>query len=137
MKLNGVVTSKLRHLEAVLDELASLVPLSLEQLQQNWLIRRAVERNLQISVEVVLDVCHRVLALAGRTPPPTGRATLEAAEHLGLLRSADKYRPLVGFRNLLVHEYDEVKLEIVLDIVNHRLGVLLDFRNEVLDYVSR
>lgn len=97
MLTNGVVTSKLRHLEEVLAELRSLGTLTLERLQAEWVIRRAVERDLQLAIEVLIDVYHRVLALKGATPPATSRAALLACEHLGMLASAEKYRPLVGF----------------------------------------
>ncbi len=81
---------------------------------------------MQIAVEVIIDVCHRVIALQGAVPPATSRAAL----------LAEKYRPLVGFRNLLVQEYEQIRLEIVVQIVNQGLGVLADFRDEVLSYVS-
>jgi uncharacterized protein YutE (UPF0331/DUF86 family) len=137
MPINGVVTAKLSQLEQVLRELSSLGELTVERLQGDWLVRRAVERDLQIAVEVLIDVCHRLLSVSGGAPAATARAALEACEQLGVLRSADKYRPLVGFRNILVHDYEQLRSEIVAEIVNNRLGVLREFRDEVLTYVSR
>jgi len=34
---------------------------------------------------------------------------------------------MTGFRNLVVHGYGGVNLDVVKDIVEHRLGDLLDF----------
>ncbi|MBN9418721.1 hypothetical protein ABS71_20030 [bacterium SCN 62-11] len=136
MQINGVVTAKLQQLDQVLRELRSLGELTVERLQAEWLVRRAVERDLQIAVEALIDVCQRVLSLKGSPPAATSRAALTACEQFGMLKSADKYRPLVGFRNILVHDYDDLRLDVVADIVNHRLDVLLDFRDEVLLYVS-
>lgn len=137
MPINGVVTAKLGQLEQVLSELSSLGELTVERLQGDWLVRRAVERDLQIAVEVLIDVCHRVLSVSGGAPAATSRAALEACQQLGMLQSAEKYRPLVGFRNILVHDYEQLRSEIVSDIVNHRLDVLREFRDEVLAFVSR
>jgi uncharacterized protein YutE (UPF0331/DUF86 family) len=36
-------------------------------------------------------------------------------------------RNVVGFRNVLVHGYDDVDLAIVKDVVEHHLSDLLDF----------
>ncbi len=44
MVLNGILLGKVRLIEQVIAELQSLVPLSVEQLQADWKIRRAVER---------------------------------------------------------------------------------------------
>lgn len=137
MPINGVVTAKLQQLDQVLRELRSLGELTVARLQSEWLVRRAVERDLQIAVEVLIDVCQRVLSLQGSPPAATARAALVACEQLGMLHSAEKYRPLLGFRNILVHDYDDLRLDVVADIVNHRLGVLADFRDEVLLFVSR
>lgn len=40
---------------------------------------------------------------------------------------ADTLRRMVGFRNVLVHGYDDVDLGVVEDVVVHRLGDLLAY----------
>lgn len=82
--INGVVTSKLQHLDEVLG------PVTLERFQSEWVIRRAVERDLQVAVEVIVDVSHRVIAIKGAVPPATSRAALQACEQLGMLANAER-----------------------------------------------
>lgn len=135
--INGVITQKLAHLDRILAELRSLGHLSVERLNQDWLVRRAVERDLQVAVEIVLDVCHRLLSLLRQAPSGTSRQAVETCASLGVLSSAQPYVSLVGFRNLVVHQYEDVKPEILVDIVNARLTVLEQFRDEVLAYVTR
>ena len=60
--INGVIVQKL-HLDEVLTELRSLGHVSVEQLDDDWRTRRAIERDLQIAVEIVIDVCQRILSL--------------------------------------------------------------------------
>ncbi|MBT9589190.1 DUF86 domain-containing protein [bacterium] len=134
--INGVITNKLVHLDQILAELRSLGHLSAERLHQDWLVRRAVERDLQVAVEIVLDVCHRILSLLRQSPSGTSRQAVEACAALGVLSSAQAYVPLVGFRNLVVHQYEDVNPEILVDIVNTRLNVLEQFRDEVLAYAA-
>ena len=54
-----------------------------------------------------------------------------------MLRSSARYKPLVSFRNLVVHRYDAVDPRILVDIVNQHLGDLDAFREEALDYAAR
>ena len=115
MLINGVGTAPLQRLDQVLLELRSLGELTVERLQQVWLVRRAVERDLQIAVEVLIDVCQRVISLQGSPPGATARAALETCERLGMLKSSEKYRSLVGFRNILLHDDDNLRLEVVAD----------------------
>lgn len=45
---------------------------------------------------------------------------------------------MVGFRNILVHEYTKLDLTIVIDVVEHRLDGLIDFAQcIVLQFANR
>lgn len=84
-----------------------------------------------------MDVCHRILALAGRGPVVTSRDAIEAVAGMGALSSAEPYRQMVGLRNLLVHRYEFVDLEILAQVLNGKLGELETFRAEILAYAAR
>jgi len=134
--INGIITGKLRNIETQLDQLRSLGPMTPERLEGDWLVRQAVERGLQICVEGLVDVCHRCLSLAGRLPASNSREALEGCVSLGALASADPYRPMIGFRNLLVHRYDAIDCALVARIVNERLGDFEHFRDEIMAYAQ-
>jgi uncharacterized protein YutE (UPF0331/DUF86 family) len=135
--INGVVIGKLRNLDLVLAELRSLGNLTLERLESEWMVRRAVERDLQVAVEIIIDVCHRVLAVLQQSPAASSREALEKCEALGMLASSTRYKPLVSFRNLVVHRYDAVDPQILADIVNHHLSDLDAFREEAREFAAR
>lgn len=40
-----------------------------DMLADDWRTRRAIERDLQVLVEIVLDVCQRLISLANEVPP--------------------------------------------------------------------
>ncbi|OGV75279.1 MAG: hypothetical protein A3K19_09080 [Lentisphaerae bacterium RIFOXYB12_FULL_65_16] len=131
---NGVVLGKLNVLDETLSELRSLVPVSRADLEADWKVRRAIERDLQILVEVVVDVCQRLIAINGQSPAGTSAAAVQACVQLGVLSDRDEYRKMVQFRNLLVHRYERVNPEVLVDIVNNRLADIEKFRDEVLAY---
>lgn len=135
--INGVVLGKLRKLDVVLDELKSLGSLTEERLGAEWILRRAVERDLQLGVEILLDVCHRLLALLGQSPAATSREALEACVRLGILEELEPYGRMVGFRNMIVHRYDHIESSILVDVVNNHLQDFERFRDEVMSYVSQ
>lgn len=43
-------------------------------------------------------------------------------------------RQMVQFRDFVVHRYENVDVEILVDIVNNRLSDFNAFRNEILKY---
>ena len=61
--------------------------------------------------------------------PRTSRELFDLLERAGWIHAplAGILRNMVGFRNVLVHGYDDVDLSIVRDVVDHRLDDLLQF----------
>ncbi len=53
--INGVIAAKLQTLDEVLNELRSLGTIDADQLKNDWRTQRAVERSLQVLVEVAID----------------------------------------------------------------------------------
>ena len=134
--INGVLLQKLASLDQVLAELRSLGEVNARILQDDWRIRRAVERDLQVLVEIVIDVCQRLIALANQSPATSGSEALERCIQLGALSRSEAYEKMVRFRNFIVHRYERVDLEILADMVNRRLPDFERFRSEILSYVQ-
>lgn len=135
--INGVILKKLQVLDETLMELRSLGVVTEKQLTEDWMILRAIERDLQIAVEVMIDVCQRLISLAGLTPVESAGDAIERVVQLGALTANHPYRQMVQFRNLVVHHYEQIDGAILVDIVNNRLSDFETFRNEVLAYAQR
>jgi uncharacterized protein YutE (UPF0331/DUF86 family) len=134
--INGVIQSKLQTLDQFLAELRTVGTVTTVSLEQDWRTRRAIERNLQVLTEIVVDVCQRLIAVAGQSPAATaGDAVLRCVD-LGVFPSAEPYRRMVQFRNFVVHRYERVDSAILADIVNNRLGDFERFRDEVQKYAA-
>ena len=133
---NGVIAAKLQTLDEVLNELRSLGTIDTEQLKHDWRTQRAVERSLQVLVEVAIDICQRLIALHGQSPATTGTDAIDRCIQLGILTEVPEYRQMVRFRNFIVHRYDRVDAAVLVDVVNNQLTVFERFRNEVLTYVQ-
>ncbi|MEA3350222.1 MAG: DUF86 domain-containing protein [Chloroflexota bacterium] len=136
MLINGVIIRKLESLETTLDELRSLGEVSVQQLQDDWRTKRAIERNLQVLVEIVMDISQRLISVSGQTPASTGRGAIERCIQLGVLSDYDMYRKMVQFRNFIVHRYEQVDTEILVVMINRKLGDFECFRTEILTYVK-
>ncbi len=134
MAINGVVLQKLQTLDQVLAELGSLGQVSVEQLEREWQTQRAVERDLQLLVEIVIDTCQCLISLAGQSPATSGRKAVSRCVQMGILSDYEGYGKMVQFRNFIVHRYDRVEAAILVDMVNRYLPDFTQFRD--LDFVQ-
>ena len=133
---NGVIASKLDLLATYRERLRALVPSSLADLQANWERQKAVERILQVMIEIVIDVADRLVSLKGRPPAPTAALSLSRLQEVGVIANAERYHPLVRFRNFIVHRYEDVDLSIVYGILTRHLDDFQEFDREVRAYTA-
>lgn len=132
MKHNGVIQRKFALLDTHLLKLQQhLQGVDLASFREDWASRCVAERALQIMTEIVIDIAERIVALNKAGPVATAAEAIEKLVQLGVLKSADPYVALVRFRNLIVHQYEEIDPEIVFDIVENKLGLFRQFRDEV------
>jgi len=98
--------SRLREILADADkELASLAPDDLPSTRQT----AALERWLQLSIQIPLDLGDRLLAARGFEEPPRYRDIFDVLQRSNIIPSvlARRMESLADLRNALVHEYGE------------------------------
>lgn len=102
--------------------------------ERDHLRQDAIAMNLQRSAELCIDMANHLIRTRKLGLPQDSRDSFGLLEQEGLIDSAlaGKLKGMVGFRNILVHEYRELDLEIMIDIIEGRLDDLLEFTGQVL-----
>jgi len=131
MPINGVVESKLRFLEQTLADLESWPLGTQAEFAHNSMLRRAVERALQLAIESMIDVAERILAARRLSPADTAGQNLRRLQEIGILKDADRYAEMVRFRNFIVHRYEQIEPQIVYRLATTKLSHFRDFIDEI------
>lgn len=111
MKLdNERILEKIDEMENYLRELEEYLPEQEEDYLNNSLLKRACERAFQLASENLLDICNFIISEKGFGMPSDSKDSVrKLAENQVLPASlSTKLEELVGFRNLLVHQYGRV-----------------------------
>ena len=89
--------------------------------------QRFVEHTLQIGIQAALDAASHIVSDRRLGEPRTNRELFDLLARGGWIdeRLAESLRRMVGFRNVLVHGYDDVDLRVVQDVMQHHLDDLL------------
>jgi uncharacterized protein YutE (UPF0331/DUF86 family) len=122
-----LVDKKLAQIETYVAELRRTARLDLMACDIRE--RRFVEHTLQLAILAALDVASHIVSDERLGEPRTHRELFDLLEAHGYVSSplTGSLRNMAGFRNVLVHGYDEVNLGIVADVVANRLDDLLAF----------
>jgi len=129
---NGVIQRKLALLDTQVSRLEEhLKDVTESQFAGDWVLRSMAERALQVAAEIMIDVAERIIALRGGGPVATAAEAMERLVRLGVLKSPEPYVRIVRFRNLIVHQYEEIDPSLLFELVKTRLDDFRSFRSEV------
>ena len=132
MKHNGVVQRKFALLDKYLLQLQrELKGVDFDVFRNDWVQQRMTERALQVMVEIVIDIAERIIAVQNAGPAASATDAIEKLVELGVLKSAKPYINMVRFRNLIVHQYEEIDPEILYNLARNQLEDFRQFRNEI------
>ncbi len=132
MKYNGIIHKKFELLDKYLVRLQNrMKKVDFDEFKGNWELRCACERSLQVMVEIVVDVAERIIALNNAGPTSTSGKAIEKLVELGVIKSAEPYKTMVKFRNIVVHQYEEVEPAILYNITKNKLKDFKLFRDEI------
>ncbi|MGH8658956.1 MAG: type VII toxin-antitoxin system HepT family RNase toxin [Gammaproteobacteria bacterium] len=102
--------------------------------KDDYLKQDAIALNVQRACELCIDVANHLIKTKKLGLPQDSKDSFSLLQRAGLIDEAmmASLRAMVGFRNILVHQYQELDLDIMVEIIEHRLDGLLDFANTAL-----
>lgn len=103
-------------------------------LLENQTRQDAILLNLQRACETSIDAAMHVVRVRRLGVPQETREAFELLEKAGVIDPglSDRLKRMVGFRNVAIHEYQKLNLDIVRSIVIERLDDFLDFARILL-----
>jgi len=129
-----LVLRKVADLETYLKQLEPYRDIELSTYQSDWKTQRIVERTLHLAIETCMDIADHIVADRRLPVPETAAATFEILGEAQVLPVplATSLSKMVGFRNILVHDYARLDASIVLRVLRSDLQDLQRFRDTAL-----
>ena len=102
--------------------------------KEDHLRQDAIAVNLQRATELAIDMANHVIKERKLGLPKESRQSFELLGTSGIIPQelARTLQGMVGFRNILVHEYQRLDIGIMIDIIDNRLRDLIEFSNLLL-----
>ncbi|MFC4260545.1 DUF86 domain-containing protein [Marinobacter lacisalsi] len=134
-----LVAQKLESLRRCIQRVESRLPEDLNTLLTDLDAQDIVSLNLTRAVQMCVDIASHWLAEnAEATAPKTMGQAFDALAQSGVIDTelAIRLRKSVGFRNVMVHNYDDVNWEIVFAICQYHLGDFREFARVFSDLMA-
>ena len=133
------LSDKTAFVRIALEELAAIPQSTYDEFSSDRRNLPAAIHWLQTAIQALIDIGLVSIAARGLPTPRSSVEVLERLEEAGVLPAgtSTRYRPVIGFRNRVVHLYDHIDPQIVYRIVvedrgdlAQLLGLLLDASND-------
>ncbi|WP_340819808.1 DUF86 domain-containing protein [Methanolobus sp. WCC4] len=108
------------------------------ELEHNYELRSAVERNFQLAIESAIDIGEMIISKEGFERPEVYRSVFLILGKNGVIPQefAEEFAQAAGFRNVLVHMYEEVDIDIMHMFLDERLEDFDEFGSYVARYLT-
>ena len=133
------IVLKLEKLDKYLGYLSELQQVNKEVFTADYHFFGLAERYFQLSIEVMLDV-GKMLLLSEKTRRPEDNSDIfYALSEAGVISRdfVDRISGVVNFRNILVHEYEDIDKEIIYTKLQKNLEDFTEFKRQVIKYLSK
>lgn len=134
--MDDVILNKISIIERCLKRIDEEYQHDDVEFRRNFTKQDSVILNLQRICEACIDIANRTLRLNNAPIPQSSRDSFEQLKIFGLLdeSSATSMQKMVGLRNIAVHDYQNLNLDIVIAVLNHHLVDFKHFIREVVNH---
>lgn len=135
-----LIEKKLRRIEDFLREIESAdAPADLDSFSTNIIFKRFVERNIELAIEQMIDVCKHFIGSLDLREPETYAECFAILGESGIIadQTVETCKSMARYRNLLIHAYDGVDDTITYGIYEKRLNDFRMFISSIRRYLNR
>ncbi len=133
-----LIEKKLRKIEELLRETTLAKITTFEEFDKDIIVKRFIERNIELAVEQMVDICKHIVSSLDLREPQTYSECMDILHEAGIVeaKNLDIYKAMIRFRNILIHGYDAVDSSIVYGIYRKRLDDFKRFIEEIRTFLQ-
>lgn len=134
--MNDVVLNKKESIERCLRQIRHYYQLPSDvDFVEDRLKQDAIAINMQRACEQAIDLANHLVKTRKLGIPKDSRDSFQLLVDDKLIPAelGDKLIKMIGFRNVLVHEYQQLDLELMVDVIEHHLDDLLLFTQHAVE----
>ncbi len=105
------------------------------ELDKNYTKQDSIILNLERAAQASIDLSTHIIRVRNLGIPKTSRDvfTLLDASNIITATTSEQMKKMVGFRNIAIHDYQNISLDIVKSILNNHLVDFEGFMQEIIN----
>lgn len=135
--MNDIIINKFTTIELCIKRINDVYQQAQDHFDTDYTSQDSVILNLQRACEACIDVANIANKHHKTGIPQSGRDSFELLAKAGYLSAplATNLQKMVGLRNIAVHNYQTLNLDVVKHVIENRLHEFTDFIVEIKDHI--
>ena len=136
--MEALIKEKLSKLREYLGYLSTLKETPLEIFAADFKARGAAERYMHMAIETVIDIGNEIISALQLRRPERYKDIPHILAEAGVIPSdfADEIAKMIGFRNLLVHDYAAIDRALEHEFLQTRLVDFKKFMKYITEWLK-
>jgi uncharacterized protein YutE (UPF0331/DUF86 family) len=133
---DDVILNKISSIERCLNRIKEEYQADGNKFRSNYTVQDSILLNLQRACESCIDLSNYIIKKNKLGLPQNSRESFEILSKANIIDSslAEKMKHMVGFRNIAIHEYHTLNLNIVDSIIQNNLVDFQLFTAKILQF---
>ena len=134
-----LILRKLADLEEYASQIGGFRAITIREYHEDWKSQRIIERTLQMMVETCVDIAGHIISDQKFRIPNSYADTFHILNENGVIADdlCKTMENISKFRNVIVHHYDRVDAEIVIDILRNRIDDFNRYRDAIVSWLKK
>jgi uncharacterized protein YutE (UPF0331/DUF86 family) len=130
--MSSVVINKIETINRCIDRINQEFS-SDEEFLSNYTKQDSVILNLERLSQATIDIATHIIRVRNLTLPNSSREVFDILQNANYItrQTSANMQKMVGFRNIAVHDYQNLNIEIVINIVKNHLTDFDIFKKEI------
>ena len=133
--MNDIILNKKESIERCIKQIRIYYAMPSElSFGDDFLKQDAIAINLQRACEQSIDLANHAIKTRKLGLPKASKESFALLAKEGIIprELASKLSSMVGFRNVLVHQYQELDIELMQNVIENNLSDMIDFTNFIV-----
>ncbi|MCU0579700.1 MAG: DUF86 domain-containing protein [Desulfobacterota bacterium] len=134
-----LIERKIRKMEEYLRELKKVPIKSLEEFTGNTVVKRFVERNIELAIEQMMAICKHLVAGLDLDEPETYAECFDILHQNKILPAKPllTFKAMARYRNRLIHVYDDFDDAVTFDVYTTHLKDFSAFARIIRSFINK
>ncbi len=133
--INDVILNKISTIERCRNRIQDVYENEPSNLK-DYTKQDSIILNIQRACEASIDLAMHIVSELSLGLPQTSRDSFDMLHSHSIIdeNSAKRLKAMVGFRNIAVHDYQTINIDILIQIVENHLNDFTNYTKQILKY---